>query len=560
MADSNVADRSVSDAAEPTGRAVWLIVLCSLLVTSSLWWQSVNGHSYPLNISWHEGFVAELRAGALYPRWLNATNQGLGAPSFYFYAPLPFFVSALCDILSPIRFSTAAFVYTSATIAVVCSGLSLFAFARRIVTVHAAALAAVVYLAMPYHLGIDLWWRAALGELWAFVWPPLILAGAMRQWRGERWGRALFAAASAGLIVSHLPSFLIVTCGATCAAVLWWTITAQRPKASKLLIESTLSMCVAVPLTAAYWLPALTTLGYTDVTRFMTSGWFQYSNNFVLPYRPDSWNGTIETLLLAELIAVCVLVWRALRLNLHRTPVFRICVACIGAAIFMMTPASKLIWQLIPPLQRVQFPWRFHILVDLAVVTLLALVADTVPAQRARRLWTLAAPIICLAAGLAWPVLFAPRYAENIALDLRATLTSRADANEYRTHWTPEPFFFGIRNGDTLVSRRADAHAVSPDAHRRIELSGTASAPIELVLNRFWYPSLRVSDDANGRTIAAHPQTATGLAIVSVQAGVQTLRVETVLLAEERAGWALSSATALCVLLSWWRSRRASAE
>jgi hypothetical protein len=45
---------------------------------------------------------------------------------------------------------------------------------RRFASETAAIVGAVVYLASPYHLTVDLYMRAAFAEFWAFVWMPLI--------------------------------------------------------------------------------------------------------------------------------------------------------------------------------------------------------------------------------------------------------------------------------------------------------------------------------------------------------------------------------------------------
>ena len=534
-----------------------IIVACALLLTSGLWWHTVHGHSYPLNLSWHEGFVREMRGGAVYPRWLTSTNQGLGAPSFYFYAPLPFFVSSLLDIAWPLRSSAAVFVNASATAAIVCSGLAMFSIVRRTCSPTGALLAAVVYMAMPYHLGIDLWWRSALGELWAFVWSPLIIAGAYRQWRGESWGAELLCAAWVGLILSHLPSFLITICGATCATTMWWWFSPDRTTVRRVIVHSVPAIALAVAVTAGYWFPALTTRGYADVTRFMTSSWFQYSNNFVLPYQPGSWNGTIEILLLLMLVALCVLSYLALRWQRHRAITFSMAVACVLAAAFMLTPASDVIWRAIPPLQRVQFPWRFLLLIDVGLVFLLAHVLDAPEAARARRRMVRALPLLSLIIGTAFPRVFTPDYATAVAADLEATLRTRADANEYRTRWTPVPFFYGVRNGDTVVARRTGAGARTPDAKGRVRFANGQPTSSAVVLNRFWYPSLRVLNEATGVALDARPESATGLAVITVPAGIQTVRVVTVLLPEERRAWTVS-AVAVFFALGWIARRRLS--
>src|SRR5882672_9647668 len=44
---------------------------------------------------WYIHFSTQLWAGDLYPRWLMGMNEGLGSPVFYYYPPVPFFLTSL---------------------------------------------------------------------------------------------------------------------------------------------------------------------------------------------------------------------------------------------------------------------------------------------------------------------------------------------------------------------------------------------------------------------------------------------------------------------------------
>src|SRR4051794_18837283 len=70
------------------------IVIVGLLIAAPLliWGQSTN-QSATLNGTWHNGFCASLLSGNFYPRWLDNSFNGYGSPSFYFYFPVPFYIS-----------------------------------------------------------------------------------------------------------------------------------------------------------------------------------------------------------------------------------------------------------------------------------------------------------------------------------------------------------------------------------------------------------------------------------------------------------------------------------
>jgi hypothetical protein len=62
-------------------------------------WGSNNGDT--VHNVWARYFAAQFWSGELYPRWLMDMNSGLGSPTFFFYAPIPYFVTSLIYPLVP---------------------------------------------------------------------------------------------------------------------------------------------------------------------------------------------------------------------------------------------------------------------------------------------------------------------------------------------------------------------------------------------------------------------------------------------------------------------------
>src|SRR6185437_11677613 len=88
------------------------------------------------------------------------------------------------------------------------SGQAFHALAASFVRGSATLFASLAYLAMPYHLLVDVWLRSDFGELSAYIFIPLCLLSAFRLASGPIWTFAL-AASLAGLLLSHLPSALL---------------------------------------------------------------------------------------------------------------------------------------------------------------------------------------------------------------------------------------------------------------------------------------------------------------------------------------------------------------
>lgn len=194
----------------------WFLIPLALILASAalllpLWLQGGSqGHDLFHHLLSGHYFAQQLWQGEIYPRWLMAMNGGFGSPTFFFYPPLPYYVSALFagpqaplhDAITPLLWS--------ASLALLLSGLFAYLWLRSFASPLRALAATLLYLALPYHLGMDLYARFALAEFWAFVWAPLILLGQDLANQRSRKGLPLLTLALALLAFSHLPSLLLM--------------------------------------------------------------------------------------------------------------------------------------------------------------------------------------------------------------------------------------------------------------------------------------------------------------------------------------------------------------
>jgi hypothetical protein len=417
-----------------------------------------------------------------------------------------------------------------------------------------------VYMAMPYHFGIDLWWRAALGEIWAFVWLPVIVSGLIANMRGDKRGSLMLGAGCAGLILSHLPSFLIALCGIGGAGVVMLVLANPwrhhpRQESLRVCVKSVLTIAVAVALTAGYWFPALATLDLTDINSFMTGGFFSYKNNFILPRRPESWSAIIEIITLFMLAVYIRMFFMAVRLKNHSSAQFVVPAVGVVLAFLMTTHLSAFVWQMLPPLQRVQFPWRFLLLMDICLVFMLAHVLSALHFEKIQIKTWLAVAVALLVAGNAYPVLMKPNYSDRMVAQYSTLIRTRADADEYRTKWTDEKLFGLIVRGEKLPPvAPAFTDGRNPDFASKAadRILGKRFTPGQLVLDRFYYPDVQAVDRITGKYLAVTPQAGTGFAVINVPRGHYDIRLERVLLPQEKTGWMISGLGVLLTL--FWMS------
>src|ERR1700730_16382153 len=151
---------------------------------------------------WYIHFSTQLWAGDLYPRWLMGMNEGLGSPVFYYYPPVPVFLTSLLKPFFPDDLYGWHQLGLSASLALIASGFSAYLWLKDLTGRTSALLAAVLYMATPYHLAADLYIRGSFAEYWAFVWMPLVLFFAHRIVSGDKL-------AVAGLAVSY--ALLLIT-------------------------------------------------------------------------------------------------------------------------------------------------------------------------------------------------------------------------------------------------------------------------------------------------------------------------------------------------------------
>jgi hypothetical protein len=326
-----------------------------------------NGHDSAIHVLWYGQFSEQLWAGELYPRWLMDMNGGLGSPALFYYPPVNYYLTSLFKPFNQENFGWQQLGW-SATIALSASGAAAYAWLKRATNSRKAAFGgAVLYMAMPYHLAIDLYLRAALSEFWAFVWMPIIL-----YFVHDATNRRLVAfigisVSYALLIGTHPPAtlmFSLIPLGYSYAV-------AEKDRRPSALALTAGAMVVAVCLCAIYLLPALFMQRFVAIPEMVTD------------YRPHFLFTNLELFGLETIVpwavwttaglAACAFLMTRFSTQGELTRrLNRLWVGVAAASLLMMLPLSGPIWWLLPPLHRLQFPWRFSMILSVAASALAA--------------------------------------------------------------------------------------------------------------------------------------------------------------------------------------------
>lgn len=547
-----------------TGRrdAFVLLIVAVLLLAPSLVLGNLLSHSSPQNMIWAAQFNDQFRAGILYPRWLPDSFDGLGSPTFYFYPPIAFWVTALVSVVTFGALSTSYCLSLATLVLLWASGLTMHAWLRPASESPRVALyGALAYMAAPYHL-VDHYYRGAFAEFAAYAVLPLIMLSVRRIADGRRYGVLALAASYAALPMAHLPTSLLISLTALPLYVLYrgWRLVAPGP-ALKFFAQCAVGGVLGLGLAAIYLAPALGLQHWIPADTFW-EGDYQAENWFLLT--PHRWPPPLDMMIL---IVACCAAYAAAAIGVvtlqrrHEGPAgWRseaafwsiVCLICI----VLISGAIPWIWRL-PLVAKVQFPWRLMIVIEFAAVTAMCLAPWLALHRATFRVLRIALILMIPAVG---PLLVGVGYRVQTSLvtsELPADLKQFLPAGfPQDPHGVYEELGLQPLKGVPTIActpapRTCRATAL-PLGELAIEIEGVG--PTDLVVRRFAYPFWR--------TEPSFPIAATEplrLVAFTVPAGRHAVRLQHKRPMAELLGWAISGLSLLLFAIGALVSRYASA-
>jgi len=487
-----------------------------------------------------------LRQGVLFSRWAPNMAHGYGYPLSNFAAPASAYAVAL------LRLTGLPWAWALNLTFILGWALSVYAMyllASDLFDRYAGLAAAVLYGYVPFH-AYDVFYRGGLSQSVAWFLPPLILWALRRADR--RAGFAVAALGAAGLILTHNAFALLFA-----PILIAYLPLAGYERNKKTVVWGGLALLAGLGLSAFFWLPALVELGFVHSER-LSGGWvFDYANNFLplsqlfaLPRNADpslinDWPARGLGLVPALLALAGLLALR----DRARRPTVAFFAFILAGCLFLILPVSQPVWDAIPPLQRVQFPWRLvgpaalcaAILTGAAVSHLSLAVSRLLPARpHLSALVPAAAVLLVILPHLGWfyPDHCSPPADTSIAGMIaweRATDTLGTTAKgEYLPVWVHQ-----MPQDPALDAAYAAGESVArlsleslPEGARVIRAEyGPVDAVIELESRvpfqaqylAFYYPGWRVTGD--GALVPITPTDPDGLISFDVLPGRHLIRV-----------------------------------
>jgi hypothetical protein len=322
------------------------------------------------NVNWSEGFAQQLFSGHIYPRWLPDMSAGTGSPVFYFYGPLPFYLTAPFHLIAGPRLA----VLLGMWLMLALSGHAFQALAADFVGATAALIASLAYMAMPYHFLVDIWLRSDFGELGAYIFIPLCLLCVFRLTSGPAWTFAL-TASLAGLLLSHLPSALLFAPFLT----VFCLYAATRGDFATTIARAATAAALSLGVAAAYIVPALLLQNLIHAANWDT---YLPAQNLLFARHNLAFELFLDAIAVVAFTNGAIIVTTAIQRN--RWHSFAPWAIFAAAALILTLPVSADLWDLLPKaFNKIQFAWRALILLDVATCMLLALAFDLNSATRA---------------------------------------------------------------------------------------------------------------------------------------------------------------------------------
>ncbi len=254
----------------------------------------------------------------------------------------------------------------------------MFLLARKFWGKLGGSLSAIFYAFAPYH-ALDFYVRGAMGEMWALMFFPAVFWALTKLKEKVSIGNMLLSGVClAGLFISHNLSTMIFLP----FLVLWTLVLFLKNRDLKFIYFSFLSLLLGIAISAFYFFPMLTEKDLVHVET-TTYGYFGYTEHFkglkdLFVKRFWGYGSSIREIpggetedisfqigwvhLLGWILALfsVKLFWKT-KPNLAKAILV---LSFAGAfSIFMIHPRSQFIWDRIPPLKYIQFPWRFLLLV-----------------------------------------------------------------------------------------------------------------------------------------------------------------------------------------------------
>jgi len=505
-----------------------------------------SGHDVEFHLySWLE-VLSQWKQGIVYPRWAALANFGYGEPRFIFYPPASWTLGAALSAIFPWTWAASVYIW----LALAAAGVSMFLLAGRWLNRRDAIFAAVLYAINPYHLVI-VYWRSAFAELLASSLLPLLLLLLLRTEDKNRRPILFLSLLLAAAWLINAPAAVMIHY----ALVLLAVVIAWRQRSPRVLLMASIAAALGAALAAFYLLPAIYEQRWVNIAGALAAG-ERPQDSFLFVHtsvaQHDAFNRVISCIAVAEILLTAFAAWTARGWRGRDRALWHSLVIWAAVCAVLMSSFSSPVWNILPELRFMQFPWRWMLCLGVPFTLLIVMGVR----RWGARVGIYLAMLGVLAFG--WWHFQAPWWDHAAALREMRNQMANGMGYDGVEEYTP------IDADPSSVNADARRVAIDGPAHAAIHVfrwdpefklfTAEMSAQDNLALGLFNYPAWRV--EVNGHPIEAGTRDDTGQMLVPVEAGTNRVEITFIRTWDRRVGGWISIIAAVLILASVRRRPR----
>lgn len=448
--------------------------------------------------------------GQLPPRWAGDLNYGFGTPAFIFFYPLSGYVGSL---LHAFGFTLTDTFKLLLAISFLAAPLTFYLWISRIVKPQTAFVSSLLYGLSSYHF-LDMYVRGDIGELFAFVFIPLVFFSLQNLKSQKKTNIVLGAFSYAFLVLSHNILSLLFS------AVFFGYIVFLNPK--KNWVSAFAMLVFGLLLSAFFWMPALFESKFINHAAFTEYYKSQFPYFLQLFYSNWGFGTNVRGnggLFPGLGIVLTVLVFTSIfTMFKKRKQPFLFWIFVFFFSLFMTTPFSIPVWDHIPLLPQMQFPWRFMAVASFSAVVLVAYFLDRLNSKKINILVILlflfsSIPLIKTNTYVVKPDLYYLLFSGSTSYHGEATtIWTSGDASQFAK--SPIEIIDGNGSIKNLM-RKSNTHSFVVDA----------KTDVSILDNTLYFPGWTAQVDGKKTAIEFQDMNHRGLITFAVPKGTHTVKV-----------------------------------
>lgn len=512
-------------------------------------------------------FSEQFYFGEFYPRWLFDFYNFYGAPMFYYYPPLIFYFEVMLDIVTLKFLPDLLILGIAGFIMVLGSGIACYYWLKDLYGAQKAFIPSIIYMLLPNHLALDLYYKGTLTELSAYLWLPLLLLFIRRSLYHRR-GWIVVSMLYAGLILSTVPMALALS--PLLLLYAGYEVFNQYKNEQKFkpaLLKPFFALLIGFSLTGFYIVTAYLMTDYINQDKF----WVEF-------YDPRKWFMCLSEcansaspliskyftwLHLGQGFTIAALFAFAYKIKKLERPSSIFWMLMSMGVLFMMSKYSLFIWDHAPLVERIQFPWRLAVILDLGLVYFITKAFPLSRTQMGQSGLTL---LVSLAAFTVLCAYLTHTFYDRGALYQPDDYNKMVDRRDYFGVYIPP--FTEVTRMDLVNDPKASQKIWIEDARGKIknivteripygfkfEVDHNHAAPVHI--RQLFYPTWQAYSLESGQQYKLSVSEPMGNMTLDYPGGKDTIILAHKTVWQEKIGWGFTFAALLVLLGGYFLGRR----